>query len=68
MTNTTRQKWEGRWDQLKGRVKEFWGQVTDDDLAEAEGNFDRLVGLIEERTGERREAIEGRLDEQNPTK
>jgi len=64
MTTATRLKWEGRWDQLKGRVKEFWGQLTDDDLAEAEGDYDQLVGMIEERTGEQRAEIERRLGEE----
>jgi uncharacterized protein YjbJ (UPF0337 family) len=56
------QKWQGRWDQLKGRVKAAWGELTDDDLKKVEGNFDRLIGLIEERTGQTREQIERRLN------
>lgn len=52
---------EGKWDQIKGRVKETWGEVTDDDLKESEGNWDQLVGRIKERTGESRETIEQRL-------
>lgn len=55
-------KWEGRWDQLKGKVKQTWGDVTDDDLAIVEGNWDELVGLIKERTGETQEEIEEKLD------
>jgi len=62
MTTATRQKWEGRWEQLKGRVKQLWGQVTDNDLKEAEGDYERLVGLIKERTGETLEEIEERLN------
>ncbi|MFP3883554.1 MAG: CsbD family protein [Actinomycetota bacterium] len=54
-------KWEGRWDQLKGKAKQTWGQLTDDDLDVAEGKFDELVGRIKERTGETREKIEKRL-------
>jgi uncharacterized protein YjbJ (UPF0337 family) len=55
-------KWEGRWDQLKGRAKQAWGNLTDDDLDVAEGNFDELVGRIKERTGESAEAIRDRLE------
>ena len=55
-------KWEGRWDQLKGKAKQNWGELTDDDLDVAEGNYDELVGRIKERTGEAREDIEDRLD------
>jgi uncharacterized protein YjbJ (UPF0337 family) len=64
MSIATRQKWEGRWDQLKGRVKEAWGDLTDDDLDVAEGEYDQLIGRIKERTGESVEEIERRL---NPT-
>jgi len=63
MQSSTRQKWEGRWDQLKGRAKQLWGTLTDDDWKHAEGSYDRLVGRIQERTGEAREEIERRLNE-----
>lgn len=61
MDEGTRLKWEGRWDQLKGKAKESWGELTADDVDVAEGNWDQLIGIIEERTGERREAIEEEL-------
>ncbi len=54
----TRQKWEGRWDQLKGRVKTLWGTLTDDELTKVQGDYDRTVGLIKERTGKTQEEIE----------
>lgn len=62
MQEGTKIKWEGRWDQLKGKVKQTWGDVTDDDLDVAEGNYDELVGRIKERTGETQEQIEERLN------
>jgi uncharacterized protein YjbJ (UPF0337 family) len=61
--DSTRTKWEGRWDQLKGKAKQTWGELTDDDLDVAEGNYDELVDRIKERTGESAEDIEGRLEE-----
>jgi uncharacterized protein YjbJ (UPF0337 family) len=54
-------KAEGKWDQVRGRVKEAWGALTDDDLDRTEGKRDRLVGTIKEKTGETVEAIEDRL-------
>ena len=54
---------EGRWDQVKGRVKEAWGTLTDDDLDRTEGKRDRVVGVIKERTGETADAIEQKLDQ-----
>jgi uncharacterized protein YjbJ (UPF0337 family) len=56
---------KGKWHQLKGEIKRRWGKVTDDDLTEAEGDMEKLVGKIQERTGERREAIEKWLDSQS---
>jgi uncharacterized protein YjbJ (UPF0337 family) len=55
---------KGKWNQLKGEVKRKWGQVTDDDLLQVEGNMDKLIGKIQERTGEQRDAIRQWLDEQ----
>jgi uncharacterized protein YjbJ (UPF0337 family) len=57
-------KVKGKWKQLKGEIKRKWGQVTDDDLLKAEGNMDVLIGTIQERTGEQRDAIRQWLDEQ----
>ncbi|HWB89498.1 MAG TPA: CsbD family protein [Acidimicrobiia bacterium] len=62
MEESMRLKWEGRWDQLKGKAKQAWGDLTDDDLDVVEGDYDELVGKLEERTGETREAIEARLN------
>jgi uncharacterized protein YjbJ (UPF0337 family) len=62
MSSSTGQKWQGRWEQLKGRVKQAWGDLTDDDFTKADGDYDELVGIINEKTGETREEIEKRLD------
>jgi uncharacterized protein YjbJ (UPF0337 family) len=56
-------KSEGRWDQAKGRIREAWGALTDDDLDRTEGKRDRLVGVIKEKTGETADKIEAKLDE-----
>ena len=42
---------EGQWKQLRGRIKEFWGDLTDDDLDRADGKFDQMVGVLQERYG-----------------
>jgi uncharacterized protein YjbJ (UPF0337 family) len=54
-------QFEGKWDQLKGRVKESWGVLTDDDLDRTEGKWDRVIGTIKEKTGEAQDAIEQKL-------
>jgi len=61
MVNT--QVLQGQWNQVRGQVKKKWGQLTDDDLKFANGNLDQLVGKIQHKTGEAREAIESFLDE-----
>jgi uncharacterized protein YjbJ (UPF0337 family) len=61
MNSATKEKWTGRWEQVRGKAKEFWGWLTDDDLTKVKGNYDQLVGLIHERSGESREAIEKRF-------
>lgn len=43
---------EGNWNQVKGKVKEKWGNLTDDDLRFMEGRRDRIIGKIQERYGE----------------
>jgi len=40
---------EGNWNQLKGKIKEKWGKLTDDDLLYMEGKKDRVVGRLQER-------------------
>lgn len=57
----TKIKWEGRWDQLKGKAQQTWGDLTDDDVAVGDGEWDELVGRIKERTGETVERIRERL-------
>lgn len=53
---------EGRWKQLKGDVKRTWGKLTDDDLDQAEGNRDKLVGSLQERYGWERSRAEREFD------
>ena len=49
---------EGNWNQIKGKVREKWWQLTDDDLEMLKGKGDELVGAIQRRTGEARDKIE----------
>lgn len=49
---------QGEWTQLCGLAKKRWHQLTDDDLKVLEGNFEQLVGRIQEKTGEARDSIE----------
>ena len=42
---------KGKWKQLSGRIKERWGNLTDDDLNVADGHSDYLAGKLQERYG-----------------
>jgi uncharacterized protein YjbJ (UPF0337 family) len=49
---------EGKWNQLKGSVREKYGKLTDDDLQVIGGKKDRFIGLLQERYGMQREQAE----------
>jgi uncharacterized protein YjbJ (UPF0337 family) len=49
---------KGNWNQLKGKVKEQWGKLTDDDMQVVEGRYDQLAGRIQERYGIAKEEAE----------
>ncbi|MHB1513652.1 MAG: CsbD family protein [Acidiferrobacter sp.] len=53
---------QGKWTQVKGEAKRRWGKLTDDDLTEIKGNYDKLLGKIQERHGESRENIQKWVD------
>jgi uncharacterized protein YjbJ (UPF0337 family) len=61
---------KGNWLELKGKVKEKWGELTDDDLDQIAGNRDQLLGRIQQRHGRSREEAEAELNDwhrSNPT-
>ncbi len=58
MMATNARELQGQWNRLRAQVRERWGQLTDDDLQIPGGDLDQLVSLVQQRTGEGREAIE----------
>jgi uncharacterized protein YjbJ (UPF0337 family) len=54
---------KGDWNITKGKLKQKWARLTDDDLQYVEGKQDELYGRIQKRTGETREAIEKAIKE-----
>lgn len=53
----------GNWGQMKGRVQEKWGELTDDEIDQIEGRRDQLAGKIQERYGVAREEAHKQIDE-----
>jgi uncharacterized protein YjbJ (UPF0337 family) len=54
---------KGDWNIIKGNLKQKWARLTDDDLQFIEGKQDELLGRIQRRTGESREAVESAIKE-----
>lgn len=54
---------EGKWMQLRGQVKERWGELTDDDLDRIGGQVEQLVGRLQERYGYAKEKAEAEVSE-----
>ena len=54
---------EGKWEQLKGKAKEKWGDLTNDDWAVVQCKRDQLAGRIQERYGRTKEEAEKEVDE-----
>jgi uncharacterized protein YjbJ (UPF0337 family) len=64
---TTTLEIKGDWNITKGKLKQKWAKLTDDDLQYADGKCDELLGRIQKRTGETREAVEKAVRESSAT-
>jgi uncharacterized protein YjbJ (UPF0337 family) len=54
---------KGAWNEVKGKLKQKYGQLTDDDLAFAEGKEDELYGRLQQRLGKSKEDVRRELEE-----
>jgi uncharacterized protein YjbJ (UPF0337 family) len=45
----------GKWKEMRGQVKEWWGKLTDDELEQAAGNVEQIIGLLQQKYGYSRE-------------
>jgi len=54
---------KGDWNVAKGKLKQKWATLTDDDLQYVQGKEDELLGRIQKRTGQTREAVEQTIKE-----
>ena len=48
---------EGKWKEMRGQIKEWWGKLTDDDLEQVSGKADQMVGLLQQKYDYTREQI-----------
>lgn len=51
-------KWEGRWNDIKGKVKKAYADLTEDDLKYQEGKKDELLGKLQQKLGKTKEEVE----------
>jgi len=53
---------EGNWKQFAGKAKEKWGQLTDDEIAQVNGNREQLEGILQKRYGYAKEQVKKEID------
>jgi uncharacterized protein YjbJ (UPF0337 family) len=58
----TKLQFKGGWDQAKGKLKQKYAQLTDDDLAFAEGKDDELLGRLEKKLGRTKEQLRAEIE------
>jgi uncharacterized protein YjbJ (UPF0337 family) len=54
---------EGNWKEVKGKIKQKWGQLTDDDLAQINGRRDQLEGRLQQRYGLAKDLVRKDVDD-----
>ena len=52
-----RDQFKGGWQQFKGELKKKWGQLTDNDLLKAEGDYEKFLGVVQKRYGDKKEKL-----------
>ncbi len=58
----TKLELKGNWNQVKGKLKQKYGQLTDDDLTFAEGKDDELIGRLQHKLGKTKEDIRSEIE------
>ena len=53
---------KGQWNEIKGKLKQKYGQLTDDDLAFAEGKEEELLGRLQQRLGKSKEEVRAEIE------
>lgn len=61
--SATTDKIKGNWNMIKGKLKQQYGDLTDDDLTYAEGKEDELLGRIQRKTGRSKEEVKEFIDQ-----
>ncbi|HEY3902071.1 MAG TPA: CsbD family protein [Chthoniobacter sp.] len=59
----TKMNLKGNWNEIKGKLKQKYGQLTDDDLTFAEGKEDEMLGRLQKRLGKSKEDVRREIEE-----
>jgi uncharacterized protein YjbJ (UPF0337 family) len=59
---TTKLQLKGDWNQVKGKLKQKYGQLTDDDLTFSEGKEDELLGRLQQKLGKNKEDLRAEIE------
>lgn len=54
---------EGRWKEFKGKAREKWGDITDDEYDRVEGKREQMVGLVQKKYGDSKDDAERKVDD-----
>jgi uncharacterized protein YjbJ (UPF0337 family) len=54
---------KGGWHQFKGELKQKWGRLTDNDLMEAEGDYEKFMGIVQKRYGDAKDQVRDWTDD-----
>jgi uncharacterized protein YjbJ (UPF0337 family) len=58
-----KQEMKGSWNEMKGKLKQKYGELTDDDLTYAEGKEDELYGRLQQKLGKTKEEVKKEIDQ-----
>jgi uncharacterized protein YjbJ (UPF0337 family) len=53
---------KGKWHEIKGKVKQQWGKLTDDDIAKLKGSYEELSGVIQKNYGYQKDKAQSEID------
>lgn len=53
---------KGKWGEIKGGVRNLWGEITDDELEKTKGNIQAVAGIVQQKYGESKESIKKKMD------
>lgn len=52
----------GKWNEIKGEIRSFWGNLTEDELEKTKGNMTSIIGLLEQKYGDKKDILQEKLD------